>query len=211
MKEATRNTPASAAKQPSSGAANGGTPTTSASASPITTRGGGGGGGGGGSGQQGLHPTDFPLSLDFFSRVVILTQKLRMQKCRNKRRKRKTVGRYPSSPQMVDGPPPDVMVASTSSMGGQNQNEMNSSILKVSGPSVHQRAQSLQQAVGQVRNTEDYEYHGPVILHHFVSTIATLIGDYHRSNNFLLGCLKVPHNTHIDLYMATPNCIISAD
>ena len=56
--------------------------------------------------------------------------------------------------QMVDGQPgQDVMVASTSSMGGpgQNQNEMNSSILKVSGPSVHQRAQSLQQAVGQVR------------------------------------------------------------
>ena len=50
---------------------------------------------------------------------------------------------------MVDGQPQDVMVASTSSMGGQNQNEMNSSILKVSGPSVHQRAQSLQQAVGQ--------------------------------------------------------------
>jgi len=102
VKEATRNTPASAAKPPSSGAANGGTPTTSASASPITTRGGGGAGGGGG-GQQ-----------------------------------------------MVDGQPQDVMVASTSSMGGgQNQNEMSGSILKVSGPSVHQRAQSLQQAVGQ--------------------------------------------------------------
>ena len=104
VKEATRNTPASAAKPPSSGAANGGTPTTSASASPITTRGGGGAGGGGG-GQQ-----------------------------------------------MVDGQPQDVMVASTSSMsGGQNQNEMSGSILKVSGPSVHQRAQSLQQAVGQVK------------------------------------------------------------
>ena len=102
VKEATRNTPASAAKPPSSGAANGGTPTTSASASPITTRGGGGAGGGGGQ-------------------------------------------------QMVDGQPQDVMVASTSSMGGgQNQNEMSGSILKVSGPSVHQRAQSLQQAVGQV-------------------------------------------------------------